>query len=286
MHSHFTTLLQALFIITCLTASAATPNHKKHRTSLTEPQLEQTAPAAGTTRDISITNPAQQLSGEWEIQEVRRKRVMTADRAYLQFDFNNARVYGSSGCNFINGSIINNNSIAISFKNLTTTHHSCVTASAEQAILKALHDTHSMRADTDGHITNLYFVSSHGSTILSMRRTDLAALDGAWQVHMIDSLRVTDDNIRVVIDATQGEFHADATNVINGNTRIDYNVPASIQFENLHPTDDNVVLTATESQLMLALEETAVYNLGAGGELQLIDINGVSRVTLQRINLR
>ena len=56
-------------------------------------------------RNVTITNPAQQLYGEWDIIELRNnKKVYTIERAYLYLDFAGGnKVYGNNGCNTING---------------------------------------------------------------------------------------------------------------------------------------------------------------------------------------
>ena len=55
-------------------------------------------------REVEVTNPAQQLYGEWDIVILRKKQVYTMERAYLYLDFAGGnKVYGCNGCNTING---------------------------------------------------------------------------------------------------------------------------------------------------------------------------------------
>ncbi len=266
-----------------LTAGAASPDRNKKRVALTaddSPTVKQEA----VIHDIAITDAAGQLDGRWEILEVRRKSLITATPAYLQLDFAGGRLYGNTGCNIINARLSNTtNNIAVS--EIATTHHSCVTAQAEQSVIKALGDARSMRADTDGLTTHLYFISAHGSTVLAMRRTDLAALDGAWQVSKLDSIDIAPNAIRVIIDATEGAFLARSTNIVNGITRFDPEVACSVQFENLHTADERTLLTAPEAQLLLALEETATYSITVNRELHLVDTEGITRVILTPLEL-
>lgn len=258
---------------------------KQHRVAVVvdeKPVAKKSAASSSPMRDVSLTDARTQLSGTWVVTEVRRKPLKGGLHVRLDIDMKTGRVAGDMGCNLVNARI----KVAgtqVTFSDVVTTHHSCADASSEQAVVKAFGDSHSLRLETNGRVTMLHTVSSHGSTVLSLRRVDLATIDGVWQLTSLYGESVS--GMRMVLDATAEMFHAEDAHIINGVTRVDAAVVRSLQFEDLHATDEDVELTDTEQRLMLALEEVTGYDIDHQGVMSLHDEEDHVVATLRRTSL-
>lgn len=239
--------------------------------------------AAAAMREVPLTNAASQLRGRWTVTDVRRKPLKNGARVTMELDPSSGLLIGDMGCNRVNAQM-KVTGTKVTFNNVVTTHHSCADASMEQSIVKALGDSHSLRLETNGIVTMLHTVSSHGSNVLSLRRVELADIDGMWQLVSLYGEAVEPAaSTRMVLDATAGLFHARGQNIINGVTRVDAARERSLQFEDLHATTDDVELSTTESRLMLALEEVTDYAIDGQGVMSLRDEEGRVVATLKRL---
>ncbi len=233
-------------------------------------------------REVTVTDARAQLAGTWVVTDVRRKPLKAGLRTRLDFDIKNGRLTGELACNLVNARLKTNNA-SITFSDVVTTHHSCDDAASEQSIVKALNESRTLRMETNGRVTVLHTLSSHGSTVLSLRRVDLAAIDGAWQLLSLRGENVPAGSVRMVLDATAAMFHAVGDHIINGVTRVDAATDHSLQFEDLHTTDDDIELSPVESQLTLALEEVTGYDVDRQGVMSLHDEEGRVVATLKRL---
>ena len=238
-------------------------------------------------REVSITNAAEQLYGEWTIVSVRKKKVYTIERAYLYLDFAGGnKVYGNNGCNTINGTFqLNGNNTM--FSDFISTDNSCENVTSEKTIMHALADVRRFTLTAQYNAQYLNLMNSKGTVIAVLKRHNLDAMNGAWLVKEINSENVTDLNMRLVIDAVMQTIHGDTgCNLINGIITLDPSKDMAIQFEDLRSTEHECDAIDNETDLLLALESTESCKRINQNEMALLDHRGNIVIVLQHIKLR
>ena len=238
-------------------------------------------------RDVEVTNPAQQLYGEWDIVILRKKQVYTMERAYLYLDFAGGnKVYGCNGCNTINGvfQLSGNN---IKFTDFISTNESCRNVTSEKTIMHTLAEVRSFSLQAQYNAQYLNLMNSKGTVLMVLKRHNLDVMNGAWLVKEIDSENVSQYNMRMVIDAVMQTIHGDTgCNIITGVIAFDPSKDMAIQFEDLVSTEHDCESIDYETALLLALERTESCKRINQNEMALLDNKGNIVIVLQRINLR
>lgn len=239
-------------------------------------------------REIKITNPSQQLYGEWDIVMLRnKKKVYTMERAYLYLDFAGGnKVYGCNGCNTINGSFqLSGNDMK--FNEFISTGESCRNVTNEKTIMHALADVRRYTLEAQYNAQYLNLMNNKGNVIMVLKRHNLDAMNGAWLVKEINSENVSELNMRVVIDAVMQTIHGDTgCNIINGIITLDPTKDMAIQFEDLLSGENDCESIDSETDLLLALESTVSCKRINQQEMALLDNKGNIVIMLQRITLR
>lgn len=239
-------------------------------------------------RNVTITNPAQQLYGEWDIIELRNnKKVYTIERAYLYLDFAGGnKVYGNNGCNTINGTFQLSGE-NLKFSDFISTDNSCHNVTSEKTIMHALADVRRFNVQSQYNAQYMNLMNSKGNIVMVLKRHNLDAMNGAWLVKEIDSENVSELNMRLVIDAVMQTIHGDTgCNIINGIISLDPTKDMAIQFEDLHSDDHDCETIDYETALLLALENTVSCKRINQQEMALLDNKGTIVIMLQRITLR
>jgi heat shock protein HslJ len=239
-------------------------------------------------RNVTITNPAQQLYGEWDIIELRNnKKVYTIERAYLYLDFAGGnKVYGNNGCNTINGTFQLSGE-NLKFSDFISTENSCHNVTGEKTIMHALADVRRFNVQSQYNAQYMNLMNSKGNIVMVLKRHNLDAMNGAWLVKEIDSENVSELNMRLVIDAVMQTIHGDTgCNIINGIISLDPTKDMAIQFEDLHSDDHDCETIENETALLLALENTVSCKRINQQEMALLDNKGTIVIMLQRITLR
>ena len=239
-------------------------------------------------RNVTITNPAQQLYGEWDIIELRNnKKVYTIERAYLYLDFAGGnKVYGNNGCNTINGTFQLSGE-NLKFSDFISTENSCHNVTSEKTIMHALADVRRFNVQSQYNAQYMNLMNSKGNIVMVLKRHNLDAMNGAWLVKEIDSENVSELNMRLVIDAVMQTIHGDTgCNIINGIISLDPTKDMAIQFEDLHSDDHDCETIDNETALLLALEKTVSCKRINQQEMALLDNKGTIVIMLQRITLR
>ncbi len=239
-------------------------------------------------RDIVISNPAQQLYGEWDIIELRNgKKVYTIERAYVYLDFAGGnKVYGNNGCNTINGTFQLSGE-NLKFNDFISTQQSCHNVTSEKTIMHALADVRRFKVQSQYNAQYMTLMNNKGNTVLVLKRHNLDEMNGPWLVKEIDSENVSERNMRLVIDAIMQTIHGDTgCNIINGIITLDPTKDMAIQFEDLHSTEHDCETIDNETALLLALEKTVSCKRINQQEMALLDNKGSIVIMLQRISLR
>ena len=226
-----------------------------------------TANAEQSMREVTVTDPAKQLYGEWDIVTMRKKKVYTIERAYLYLDFAGGnKVYGNNGCNTINGTfqLSGNNLI---FGEFISTDRQCHNVTSEKTIMHTLADVRRYTLQTQFNAQYLNLMNSKGTVIMVLKRHNLDAMNGAWLIKEID--------------------HGDTgCKIINGIITLDPAKDMAIQFEDLHSTEHDCEDIDIETALLLALESTESCKRINNNEMALLDNKGAIVIVLQRISLR
>ena len=238
-------------------------------------------------REVKITDPAKQLYGEWDIVSLRKKNIYAMERVYIYLDFAGGnKVYGSNGCNTINGTfqLSGNN---LKFNDFITSDESCENITDEKTIMHGLAEVRRFTMETQYNAEYLNLMNSKGAVIMVLKRHNLDAMNGAWLVKEINSENVSEMNMRVVIDAVMQTIHGDTgCNIINGIITLDPTKDMAIQFEDLHSSEYLCEDIDNETALLLALEKTESCKRINQNEMALLDNKGSIVIVLQRISLR
>lgn len=279
-----TALLLIATLAMCPADSWARKKNKKYQKK--EVKIEQTITADHTPRPISITDAPKQLYGEWDIESIRKKPVLTRERAYIYLDFAAHKVYGNNGCNKMNGEFrqMGND---ISFKDMITTNESCHSGTSERTVMKVLSEVQHYQLSIDGEIELLTLTNAKGQQLMTLRRQNLDFLNGVWLVKEAGGEDVMAKNVRIVVDAAMRTIHGNTgCNIINGIITIDPSKDFAIQFEDLHSSGNRCEDIGIETAVLVALEQTERCKRLEGGVMALTDGKGNNTLVLSPIKVR
>lgn len=276
------TLFAALLLAASPQAEARKKKgHNKQAIELNENNLMLNQPQA-----IAVTNPAQQLYGEWEIESMKKKPVSTQERAYIYLDFNAHKIYGNNGCNALNGDF-NLNGKNLTFSQLITTSEQCYGPTSERTIMRALTDTRGFQLTQLYNMQYLHLTNNKGQELMTLRRQNLDFLNGAWLIKELNSENITDKDVKVVIDIPMLTINAvTSCNVINGIVHIDPTKHYDVQFEDLQSSHNICPDIQLETDVLIGLEETATCKAINSGEMALLDNKGNIILRLIKIDLK
>ncbi|MBD5267894.1 MAG: META domain-containing protein [Bacteroides sp.] len=262
-------IIAALSVISVGFSSCGIFNKSGVTVANSETQVEEIKDAPG---DI-VPNSVEDLDGEWTIASVDGKKVTGEERPYINFSISDHRMYGSNGCNLINGSFSakGNN---LSFGNVVSTMMACPDAVYEQAIGKALGNTVSYSITKRGHESYLELKNSAKQTVMVLRKHNMDFLNGTWQIEEIDGEKYDNPDLKMVIDVQELRLHGNTgCNLVNGSLIIDPDKSNSIQFNNLASTRmmcDPESMKA-ETACLVALESVEYAKKSRHNTVQFLD---------------
>lgn len=220
------------------------------------------------------------LAGHWYISRVGAVTLhgFEDEWPYLQFEPSEHRFYGSDGCNVLNGAYAAGPAQTLHFSHVAATMRLCPADTLGYAVANALEATRAFSVSTDS--TGTHTLSLHNEahrTVMTLMKSDIEFLNGAWQVVSLDGEPVTNPDVKLVVDVPEGQLHGNTgCNVVNGRITRDAMVPSSVQFSSLATTrmlcpPDQM---AVEQKLLLALEETYSAARADGGHARLLAKSG------------
>ena len=274
----------ALAIVATPTSLQARAKKKKYeKTEVSAPAPKQTEKTVTT---IKVTDFPKHIGGEWNITHLKKKNLTMPSRASIYFDFNGNNLYGNTGCNEFNGKFsISTNELKIS--QIVKMEKPCSAGSNERSLLRSFEEVTAYRLTNQGGIDYLDLLSSKGSSLITLRRQNLSFIDGVWRVNSIDSINVTDHNLRLVIDTDQHSLLAlTDCNLVTGYVMIDYQHGNGVQFENLITSQASCASIELQTSLFVALEETVACKQLNDGSVALLNKSGNPVITLTHIKLR
>lgn len=203
------------------------------------------------------SNADSRLEGEWFIDNINGEKMTGEDRPFLNFDLSQNRVYGNNGCNIINANIVTGGDNKLRFTDMLSTRKYCANAPFEYLINTTLDQVRGYKISRFGHEYYLDLTNERGHLIMVLRKHNMDFLNGAWQVTEIDGQANANEGIRFVIDLPEKKLHGNSgCNIVNGEIMIDPDVTNSLQFGNLLSTRMMCPDIATETAVLVALEET------------------------------
>ena len=273
--------------------SKPTSNNKAKPAKLPEKEAVNTNGPASKVQSASVASPKsvttasgnKELQGEWLIQMVSGQKVKGDDRPYIFFDVNKNVFYGNNGCNVLNGALVFTGTNGVRFDNVAVSMRMCQPASStEYLINNAMTDVAQFAIETTGDESLLNLRTKEGRTLIVLRRHNLAYANGAWMVKSINSEPVNNPELKFVIDIPERKIHGyGGCNIINGKIFIDPDKSNSIQFQNLNSTRMTCPDAATESRLLIVLEEVVSCHRLPDGTLVFRSADGLDKVTLTPI---
>ena len=269
-----------------LAPADAEARKKKKKYEKKTVNVEQAVASEPTPQPVTVTDPARQLYGEWNIETIRRKPALTRERAYIYLDFKSHKVYGNNGCNSLNGSF-SQRGTDISFHDMITTSNTCHSGTNERTVMKTLAEVQRFQLSRQGDVEWLTLTNAKDQPLMTLRRQNLDFLDGVWLVSEAGGNDITAQNVRLVIDANMLTIHGNTgCNIINGIITIDPTKRFAIQFEDLHSSGNNSENIDIETAVLVALEQTVTCRRLDDQRAALIDEKGNTTMVLTHITLR
>ena len=224
------------------------------------------------------------LEGEWQIVQAGKIDIERDDNMpYVNFDTRDGRFYASNGCNILNGNFKYSNK-EMEFSNVLTTLQHCPDIKYELPIRSVLCDGSKVqiKLENKGHESYVMMYKS-GAKLMTLRRHNLEQINGKWYVTEVRGQKIAEGKIDIFFDIPELLAHGNTgCNYFNGAIYIDANKPSAISFSQLGVTQRMCENSATETALLVALEETMAYSLSGKDTLYLNDENGTHIITLRR----
>ena len=248
---------------------------------------EQPKAATEAAAHVKIHDAARQLYGEWNIELVHQKAIHTSERAYLYFHFAGGnRLYGCTGCNTVNGKFEITGD-KLQFKDLLSTNLSCSGTAVETEINEALRQATNYYVTMHDNVEFMHVTNKKGDVVLLLRRHNLDFLAGSWLVKTINDLNVSNKGLKLVADMDQLTINATSgCNIINGVITLNYNKDFAVEFSDLVSSHHKCPNIDYETQLLLALEQTAFCRMKSNDETELLDENNQVLVVLKKIGIK
>ncbi len=227
------------------------------------------------------------LDGEWNIDNVNGQKVTGEERPFITFDLAQGRVYGNNGCNIINGSAVTGKGNLLSFTGMMSTQKYCANAPFEHLINTTLDQVRSYKISRYGHESYLDLFNDRGHLVMVLRKHNMDFLNGAWRVTAINGEPNSNEGIQFVFDLPEKKIHGNAgCNIVNGEISIDPDVANSVQFSNMATTRMMCPDIATETAVLVALEETEKAFAKSDNTVTFVNHAGKPVLQLIRIDPR
>ncbi len=134
----------------------------------------------------------------------------------------------------------------------------------------------------------LYLKNASDSTTMTMRKSDLTFLNGAWRVSVLDGKNIpADAEMQMVIDLPELKVHGNTgCNILNGSIFVDPAKQNSLQFSNLATTRMACPDMEREQKFLVVLEQVETAIPGKDKDTALLkDDHGQVMMQLTRLNL-
>lgn len=255
---------------------------KSHKTPVVETPVE----TEKTDMNKATVN-ANDIAGEWNVFSVGGKKVTGEKRPYINFNLEDHRIYGSNGCNIINGDFTAKDDSSIHIENMISTMMACPDAPFEADINLALDNARYFNISKQGHEYYLVLLDNTRKSIMTLRRHNMDFLNGSWKVEEINGHDNNNEDVQMVIDIFEQRVHGNTgCNILNGSLLIDPDKSNSIQFSNLATTRMMCPDMKTETAFLVALESVEFAKKGKNNTVVMTDKNNKPMLLLKRIDVK
>ncbi len=272
-------------LITAIAAMSITTScsiFKSHKTPVVETPVE----TEKTDMNKATVN-ANDIAGEWNVFSVGGKKVTGEKRPYINFNLEDHRIYGSNGCNIINGDFTAKDDSSIHIENMISTMMACPDAPFEADINLALDNARYFNISKQGHEYYLVLLDNTRKSIMTLRRHNMDFLNGSWKVEEINGHDNNNEDVQMVIDIFEQRVHGNTgCNILNGSLLIDPDKSNSIQFSNLATTRMMCPDMKTETAFLVALESVEFAKKGKNNTVVMTDKNNKPMLLLKRIDVK
>jgi len=233
------------------------------------------------TDSVSI---AKKLTGEWMFENVAGIAITGEEnRPSLTFDENTPRFYASNGCNYYNGDFTISGFHAISFNNVVSTGNICYDIPWADYITALWNVAANFYLTNRGSEEYLDIKDTKDRPLATLRRHQLSSLNGLWSIIEINGRVIDSDNPTIVIDLIEKTIHGNTgCNIFNGIIYQDPDTDRSVQFQNMAVTRKKCNNSATETALLVSLEQVEKAYLNSSDEATLTDTKGKTLIRLLR----
>lgn len=227
------------------------------------------------------------VKGDWAIETVNGKPAIGEKTPFLKFSPQEKMVYGNNGCNALNGKYAYNpKDSTISFSDIATTMMLCsMEGITDYEINAALNATKYYTWNEKNSDYYLHFLDAGHREVMTLMHQNFDFLNGSWQVSMINSRKVTNPDVQLVIDVDELKIHGNTgCNILNGAMEIDMDAANSISFSSIVTT--RMACPPEESyqtEFIVALEEASTAKPVSATEVLLFDSQGNQVLKLTRI---
>lgn len=279
-------IIACLAIATAFSTSCSVFNKNKSTANTTAPKTETVKSPVSTGSQASV--PGENLGGEWTIYTVGGNKVTGENRPYINFSMDDHRIYGSNGCNIINGDFATPSGTSLKISNVISTMMACPDAKFEQAINKGLDAVCSYSIVKKGHEFYLDLKNSNGVTVMTLRKHNMDFLNGTWEVKSINGKEYNNPDMEMVIDIQEQKLHGNSgCNIMNGSLSINPDKSNSIQFLDIATTrmmcpEANM---KAETALLVALESVEYAKKGKNDTVIMSDKNDQPIIILKKVDV-
>ena len=244
-----------------------------------------------TVESLRVAVGNQNVRGEWIIIKASGKEIDTLDeRAYLFFSRHDNKLYGYTGCNYINSDYKAEGG-KIAFSNIIISQRRCDAIRDEASILNALNRAASYEIYKDNRLDlEILDVKDKSSKVfLNTKRHKADVLSGVWSVKSIHGERIDAGKVQLVIDIPEAHLHGSGgCNIINGDIGLDRNKDWFIQFQGITASNKSCgdVDMSLRRELLIALEEVEYIDKQSDSVYSLLDKNKKEVILLNRENIK
>lgn len=229
------------------------------------------------------------LGGHWFINTVGSITLQGYDDEewpFVEFVPAEGRFYGNNGCNVINGSYHVDGGQSLTLSNLATTMRLCESDSLEFPIARALDATRSFSVNTTRQgLTMLNLQNAKGATVMTLSKSDIEFLNGAWRVTEINGDKIENPDVRLVFDTAENKVNGDTgCNRLKGDILREAKSAGSLSISNLSTTRRMCPDLNVEQSLLIALEEVNTAQRGDKGSVDLLSGSGRIVIHLTKLD--
>ncbi len=225
------------------------------------------------------------VEGQWNIVTLNGKTVDTENIPYIGFDTEEGRIFGNSGCNYINGTFNLKDGNIIEFGNVGSTMMSCPDMQIEQEVLSTLEKVGKIKAEGEA----LSLCDAKGNQLIKLEKrfeeVAYSAIEGKWNMVKVEGEDIPSDLDGIPFLSFTADLNVAGLagyNNVHGAVALDEADTTSIQFENMAATRKMGPNMEFEDNMMNVLGNIRSFGLLSNGHLALFDANGKLAIELEK----